>query len=248
MERLYLEHTYDKDCLEDFRVLFTRSGKEIADNAINIKARNAEVLYVYTDVEEIPFNQGFYTIDIKFFYRVTLDAYTCPGRSCEIKGLVIFDKRVVLFGSEGRTKIFSSAFSQSEFDPQLAGSSNLPVAVVECVDPVVLDVKMMEVCNCSGRYCANEYYDMPEGVSRCFDDEIVTSGEEKRIFISLGQFSVVRLERDAQLLIPSYDFSLPEKECIGSYDSDPCDLFKKICFPADEFNPPDFSDRDNNGC
>jgi hypothetical protein len=34
-----------------------------------------------------------------------------------------------------------------------------------------------------------------------FDDEIVTGGDEKRIFATLGQFSIIRLERDTQLVV-----------------------------------------------
>ena len=35
----------------------------------------------------------------------------------------------------------------------------------------------------------------------------------RRIYITLGQFSIVRLERDSQLLVPVYDYCMPEKEC-----------------------------------
>ena len=35
----------------------------------------------------------------------------------------------------------------------------------------------------------------------------------RRVYVTLGQFSIVRLERDSQLLIPVYDYCMPEKEC-----------------------------------
>jgi hypothetical protein len=32
---------------------------------------------------------------------------------------------------------------------------------------------------------------------------------------------------------------MPEKECIGPGDDDPCSLFSRISFPVNEFFPPD---------
>ena len=48
-----------------------------------------------------------------------------------------------------------------------------------------------------------------------------------------------RLERDTQLLIPAYDYCMPDKACQGSTEDDPCSMFSRIHFPIDEFFPPD---------
>ena len=32
---------------------------------------------------------------------------------------------------------------------------------------------------------------------------------------------------------------MPEKECIGSTEDDPCTMFSRIRFPVEEFFPPD---------
>ncbi len=71
-----------------------------------------------------------------------------------------------------------------------------------------------------------------------FDDEILLDGGEKRVYCTLGQFSMIRLERDTQLVIPCYDFCMPQKECISSSDDHPCELFSRIKFPVEEFFPP----------
>ena len=68
----------------------------------------AELLYAYIDVEPVGFNRGFYTVDVRYFYRVTADAFVGAARPVEISGLCVFDKRVILFGSEGSAKVFSS--------------------------------------------------------------------------------------------------------------------------------------------
>ena len=46
------------------------------------------------------------------------------------------------------------------------------------------------------------------------------------------------LERPTQLIVPVYDYGLPEKECPGNSEGDPCELFSRIPFPVEEFFPP----------
>jgi hypothetical protein len=75
-----------------------------------------------------------------------------------------------------------------------------------------------------------------------FDDSLVFGGDAKRVFVSLGIFSIIKLERKTQLMIPCYDFCVPQKECVGSTDDSPCDLFERIDFPVDEFFPPERSE------
>jgi len=57
--------------------------------------------------------------------------------------------------------------------------------------------------------------------------------------VTLGQFSIIRLERDAQLVVPVLDYSLPTKECCDAVGSaeDPCEMFSRIPFPAAQFAP-----------
>ena len=226
----------------------TRHSQHVVDKAINVKCRRAELLWVYMDVENVPFNRGFYTVDVKYFYRITADAFCGMGRPNEVTGLATFDKRVILFGSEGNAKIFSSKTSLDAVDDQMMRRSNMPTAFVEVVDPICLNVKLVETCERRfGAEC--DLCELPGFVGSCFDDEIVLEGDVKRLYITLGQFSLIRLERDTQLVIPSYDFCMPEKECSGHSDDDPCDLFKRINFPVDEFFPPSkFDELDYKGC
>ena len=70
---------------------------------------------------------------------------------------------------------------------------------------------------------------------------------EKTVYVTLGLFTIIQLERDVQMLIPAYDFCMPEKECCCDTD-DPCEVFKKIKFPVEEFFPPRSTDADNSGC
>jgi len=228
----------DRDCVENARVYLTCTSQQILDRAINVKPGKAELLWTYIDVEPVPFNRGFYTVDVKYFYKVTADAFCGIGRPREISGLATFDKRAILFGSEGNTKIFSSKTAIDSLDEQILAKSNMPTAVVEAVDPILLDVKLVEACSICNDCCAVE--DIPERICRCFEEEFASvSGDDRRqLYATLGQFSLIRLERDSQLLIPAYDYCMPEKECEDSKDESPCDTFRRIRFPTDEFFPP----------
>ena len=66
----------DKDCLENVRVYLTSCGQDIVDRAINVKCTKAEVIWVFTDIEAVPFNRGFYSVDLKYFFKVTLAVFT----------------------------------------------------------------------------------------------------------------------------------------------------------------------------
>lgn len=123
--------SYDKDCIEDLRFYPKLQYVDIINRALSVKGGSAKLLYVYVDVEPVSFNRGFYTVDMRFFYSVTLQAYlSCPA-PVTVEGLCVFDKRAILFGSEGNAKIFSSELRTGEPDLQLTSRSNLPIAVVE---------------------------------------------------------------------------------------------------------------------
>lgn len=156
--------------------------------------------------------------------------------------MAVFDKRVILFGSEGGAKIFTSKTCLGGMDAGCFDKNNLPTAVVEAVDPIVLDTKLVEVCD---RHCCNDcdLSEIPGCICECFCSELCSNDRGKRVLLTLGQFSIVRLERDTQLLIPTYSYCMPEKECTcgcgcGCGTADPCDLFRSIAFPVDEFFPP----------
>ncbi len=232
----------DKDCLENVRVYLTKCGQEIIDRAISVKCSKAEVIWVMSDVEEVPFNRGFYSIDIKYFFKITLQVFTGSCHPEIVEGLATFTKRVILFGSEGNAKIFSSKYREKGFDEQMWKKTNMPYAVVEVVEPIALGAKVMDVRREKNCCCYDEcdVSSVPECVCKIFEEELVSGGECKRAYVSLGVFSIVKLERRVQVLVPCYDYCIPDKECVGATsDDNPCELFDRIDFPIDEFYPPE---------
>jgi len=86
---------------------------------------------------------------------------------------------------------------------------------------------------------SNGLGEVPEKIHDHFGGDLFFDQCTRHVYVTLGQFSIVRLERETQLLIPSYDYFVPQKECIGGSEDDACSLFSKIKFPVDEFFPPD---------
>ncbi len=226
----------DKDCIEDLRVYLTRASQNVLDECSGAKVRCAELLYTYIDVEPVAFDRNHYCVDATFYYRILADGTVGNCRPVTLHGVAVFSKRAVLCGEESHAHIFTSNTRIGRPDGITAVSANLPTAVVEVLDPMVLSSKVIDVCSCPKE---NTLARIPEAICGCFDEELVLSGEQRRLLVTLGQFSIIRLERDAQLVVPVLDYSIPTKECCDSAGcaEDPCELFSKIPFPTNAFAP-----------
>lgn len=230
----------DKDCIEDLRVYPTVSSQAIIDSAFSVRPEGATLLFADVNVDEISFNRGYYTVDVTYFYKVT--GQTFPG-GVPIKGLAVFDKRVILYGSEGSVKTFSSFRSGTDISSSLRTATESPTAVVEAVDPIALNLRIGDPC--PPKDCA-EIRSIPEAIIALIGEDLNLSGNGKPLFVTLGQFSIIRLEREAQLCIRGAECFYPVRECVGSSDDDPCTLFSRVRFPMDEFFPPDTLPREEN--
>ena len=226
----------DKDCIEDLRVYLTTGSQAILDSCAGARVRCADLLYTYIDVEPVAFDRNHYCIDVTFFYRILADATIGTSRPAALYGLAVFSKRAVLCGEDSHAHIFTSDTRIGCPDGLTVGSANRPTAVVEVLDPMVLSSKVKEVCDCG---CQEAAVQIPECIRQMFDDELVLSGDRRRLFVTLGQFSIIRLERDAQLVVPVLDYSMPTKECCDSAgcSEDPCEMFSRIPFPEKQFSP-----------
>ena len=257
VEKIY-DSCKEKDCIEDARVFFRNPDRInwLVCHAINVKARRAEVVKVFTDVEEVPFKRGFFTVDIKFFIKVTLEFFV-PKHNGGIKiitvpGIVLFDKKVILFGSEGNVKIFKSHFVGQGLDNQGTSAleqDNLPIAKVEVAEPITLNARIVEVLESScddgcDRNIPGTVSELLEEVDYDDTDLLREPGEDRhlvigrRVVATIGLFSIIKLARHVQLLIPAFDFCVPNKQCVAATDEDACGLFDTIDFPIDEFFPP----------
>ncbi len=255
-----LDSCRDRDCFEDVRVYLSDFGNEILERTGTIRAKSAEILWCNIAIDPIQFNRGFYAVNIRFYVRVDCEACMGPGRPQDVEGMAVVEKRVILFGGESGTITFRSNKEQNFCQPGKAeeGSRNIPTAVVETVDPILLGSKIVEKkkhhchCCCCGSDMPDEVLDSLQAPIR-FDDDDDT--DRRILTVSLGIFSVVRITRPAELLIQASEYAIPEKECLSPTEDDPCSVFRKMPFPVDEFTAgdvPDFrgdrSDRNRCGC
>ena len=222
----------DKDCIEDLRVYLTATSQQALEGAVNARARSAELLHVYIDVAPIAYNPGHFTADLSFFYRIGGEAMSGVTRPAPLEGLAVFTKRVVLFGGQTATKVFSSA--DNDLLPDALYQTHTPDCVVEAVDPMVLSSRVGEGAEGPGPVIP----EIPQAVRALFPEEPVPSGG-RLLFVSLGQFSTVRMERGTQLLVPALVQAMPDRSCSddpGTPD-EPCDLFARVDFPTQAFYP-----------
>ncbi len=218
----------DKDCVEDLRVFPTVSSQTRIENAFSIRPRSAQLLQAQVSVQEIVFHRGYYTVDVTYFYKVTGETFPSGEAVC---GLAVFDKRVMLFGSEASAKVYTS------YDDSLSEGAGLPIGVVESLDPIVLHMKVVDRENAPTD--EPEQRQIPQEILDLFDEDLIMTEQNRNLFTTIGQFSMIRLERDTQLLIPAYDYCIPDKACEGTTEDDPCSMFSRIEFPLDEFFPSD---------
>lgn len=243
----------DKNCLEDLQVTFPDEAQSIVNNCCSLKLKEVEVENVYMDVEPIPFNKGFYTVDITFFFQATFEAQM-PGMSCTtLTGVTTFTRKMILYGSEGNVKVFCSdqnGANQNGGMPKVCLQVSAPVAlgcrIVDCSTSCNTGCGCCNPCNpcnpcgCNPSSC---------GPCDCQTDCAPSCGcsstpcsPQRQVLITIGIFIIVQMERRVQMLMPAYDFCIPTKEPETPTTGDPCELFKKIKFPIDSFFPPNASE------
>jgi len=235
-DRIY-DSSSVKDCVRDLRVYFTDTDQAMVDQAVSVKCKKVEVVNVHLGVEEVPFNRGFYSVDMTFFFIVTLslvDAPLCDPKT--VTGVAVHQKKVILYGSEGNVKTFASNENTSR---TTRSNTNNPKAVLQVVDPICLSAKITECPVTNDMVC-----DLPACVCCRFNGDFGSAAGCKGVFVTLGLFTIVQLQRMVQIMIPAYDFCIPDKECQTTTE-DPCALFQKIQFPTDEFFPPKLTQMNN---
>ena len=159
----------------------------------------------------------------------------------DFDGIAVVEKKVVLFGSEGNVSVFKSEYQNNGFccageNCGSVKSNNLPIAVLETVDPIILGSKIVEPTRpCP---CCCSINEVPDNVCSAVSGDLADGVDSNKLLVSLGLFSVVRIERPAQYLISASEYSVPAKECVSPVDDDPCSLFRKMEFPVREFSVP----------
>ena len=232
-----------QECLEEMRIHVTDEGQRILDSANAIRVKSIKVLHAKIDTEEMPFNKGYFQINIRYYFHCVLDCCTGLGTGQDVAGLCAWDKSVLLYGGEGNVSIFKSDVLPDAFCPTgkaaIQQGTNLPRAVVEVAEPVPLRLNVMERNACqSFGVSVLDAGQIPDHICSCYAGRFGENAGGKVCFLSLGLFVLVRMERPAQLVIPACDSCIPSEEshCELPY-TDPCALFRSMEFPVKEFYP-----------
>lgn len=220
----------DRDCISNVPVILD-SG-ELPPNIQLVKTKCVRVQDVCMRIEPVPFNRGFYNIDLTFTFRVELLGYThACDTPCTLEGTIYASKSSILFGSESNTQTFYSNGISTGTTDCSCDVVNLPTCNVQVVPPLALETKIGTIC----RPCnPGQQEQLPSTV--------------RTVVMTLGLFSVIELTRPVTLLVPTYAYTIPTKECTVDTET-PCAVFDKMRFPTEEFAPASLSDADDRpGC
>jgi len=222
----------DRDCMSDIPV--TLDCGELPSDINLVKSKCVKVSDVCINIEPIPFNKGFFTIDLTYTFRVELLAYE---KACDqpilLKGTAYASKSCVLYGSESAVKTFSSDGSKIGSTDCCCDTINMPTVSVSVVEPVALETKIGMIC------CGADAKSTESSSGSCC--------RMRSVIMSIGIFSVVELTRPVTVMVPTYEYTIPKKECCCETDS-PCEVFEKIKFPEEEFSPSALGGCDSSSC
>ena len=230
-----------KDCLRDLTVFYTEQNRELIDKATSVRVNKISVITATVDVDSVAFHRGYYAVDIIYYFNVCCEVYSgATNIPTSVNGLATTTKRVVLYGSDACVKVFSSD-TEAEIDTSELDCCNgypvtMPRATVQISSPMALSSSLSPVT----APVILPY--VPENVTEFFGGDLVAP-EAQKVLVTIGVFTIAQLSRNEQLMIPSYDFCVPRKECDNRTD-DPCEAFSKIDFSADSFFPPSSIDGD----
>lgn len=213
----------DKDCFSDLPV--NLSGCELPCDIKIVKSRCVTVQDVCISIEPVPFNKGFFSVDITYTFGIELLGYE---RSCTTpnvyNGTVTASKSCILYGSESSVRtFFSDGRDSTGSTDECCNTVNLPTVSVSVVEPIALETKIGEAC--SPESCSAE--------TEC--------RRQRTVFVTLGLFSVIEITRPMTIMVPTLDYTVPKHECCFDNDS-PCDIFERLKFPTEEFSPQTLTD------
>jgi len=176
-------------------------------------------------------------VDMNFFFDVCLDIFSpqSPG-STIVHGVCTANKRVILYGSEGNAKMFVSGVGE---DPDVEASTGkvLPKAACEVSEPIGLSAKICERPPQGCDICSR----IPESICSRYGAEF-DYGCTHSVYATIGLFTIVQLIRTVPMLVPTYEFCIPEKESAPTSDG-PREMFSRIEFPTEDFFPPKVGDK-----
>lgn len=218
LERIF-DSCSDKDCITDLQVTLD-DCIELPPQYTSVKTRSISIDDICMSVEPIPFNRGYFTVDMTYTFGVELLCCTRNGEPPAVmRGVASASKSVILYGSESNTKTFFSSGTMNANTNCGCDTANLPTVSCRCVDPIALET----------RICV-----LPQPAQEQLQSS--AAAPRRTIVLTLGVFSVVELSRPVTMTVAAYPYQVPTKSCSGETDT-PCEVFSRLNFPTEEFAP-----------
>lgn len=182
-----------------------------------------------------PFRPGFWDITIKYIFTYTLIFTSVDGDElCRICAASSYTTKLTLFGSVCTDVVTASdlyAHNPNNSGPYVTVEGKAVALAAELKYPVNSCNACCNCCNCCECGCGNNNC----GCGNLSD----TNDCPAAVNITIGLFSVVKLFRPVDIIVPSSGYCTPnECEGTGVSGQNVCDFFDSIEFPFDIFSPP----------
>lgn len=231
-----------QDCLNHLRIFLCGDGQSVVDQAVNVRVKSVKVVWTKIRSEEIVFNRGYFEVNIRYYFYVVLECCCQNGSVTEVQGIALADKTVALYGGQSNVTTFqsdvASCFCPVDECVPIHGTSCLPRVVVDVVDPVSLKLICVDGSCSSYDDPQINLSSIPAEITNYFENSFCDYCGGKKLYITIGMFAVIRMERPAQLAVPACDYCIPDEPCdVICQPEDPCALFCNLEFPLREFYP-----------
>ncbi len=196
-------------------------------NAVSVSIKNTSLSKIdIISKKKNPFRSSCWDVEVKYTFLYTLDFRNCESVCIgTIEGTNSYNQKVTLFGGatgSSETEVTVASDLYQCFDETAAG----PFVSVEGTGVGLLaELKYTNSCTCN--YPCN-----------CGDTNMndVSYGAPIAVNVTLGLFSIIRMFRTTNLLIPTSGNCIPDEiRCVSN--PDPCDFFDKLEFPMEIFAP-----------
>ena len=210
-------------------------------NAASVMADNFNLCKILIEKKRPnPFRTGFWDVTVKYIFTYTLIFTSVEGcELCRVCATNTYTTKLTLFGSVCTDVVMASDLYSH--NPNNSG----PYVTVEG-KAVILSAELkypVNSCNtCCGCCC-----DCGCGCSGSNNNgcSCGNSGVDSAttcptaVNVTIGLFSVVKLFRPVNIVVPSTGYCIPEEcEAVGTAKQSVCDFFDSIEFPFDIFSPP----------
>ena len=168
------------------------------------------------DKEPNNFKKGYWDIELKFVFEYRLIFREADGCIIgSVKAHSMFNKKLMLFGSEGADLFMATDMFKGECD-NILGTE--PFVHVEAK---AMSLNAELVCS-------------HHNPNKCEEGR---PHHRKEVAVTIGLFFIVKLFRIVDLRVESRGFAIP-KVCKEIDAVNPCDFFDNLSFPMDVFAPP----------